>query len=114
MAVAEPSTQPFAALATPFALAFAWADAVGEMTRASMSAWSALADRYVQANQTCAELLRQATDTQRSETLALGDSADQLLQSELRALEGGTDRLVNAAEDILAGMRPGPLPPLPE
>lgn len=114
MADAEPITQPSVALATPFALAFAWADAVGEMTRASMGAWSALASRYVQANEACAALLRQTIDLERAETLAVGDSADRLLRSELRALEGGADRLVSAAEDTLAGMAPGPLPSLPD
>ena len=109
-----PPTDRFDALAIPLSFASAWTDAVGEMTRASLSAWSALARRYGQANQAYAALLCRAIDLEGLETLALANGADRLLQDELHVLEDGTEHLVYAAEEILAKRAEGPLIPLPE
>lgn len=109
-----PRIDPFDALAIPLSFARAWTKSMGEMTRASISAWSALARSYGQASEACAALLGQAIDLEGAETLALTDSADRLLQNELHALEVGTEHLVYVAEDTLTDIAGGPLVPLPE
>ena len=112
--MAEPSSAPFDALALPMAFAVAWTDAAQQMTRASLLAWSRMATTCEQAGQAWAALARQAIDLEGFGTRALTDGAGQLLQTELQALEGGAESLLNAAEDTLAQATKGRLVPLPE
>ncbi len=114
MATAPTHDRPLDALALPMAFAAAWTDAIGEMTRASLLAWSRMARGYEQAGEAYAALLRQAIDLEGFGASALGDSAGELLQTELSALEGGAETLLNAAEDTLAETTRGRLVPLPE
>ncbi|HXQ11574.1 MAG TPA: hypothetical protein VN805_11330 [Caulobacteraceae bacterium] len=107
-------TDRFDPLAMPLTLAFAWTEAIGEMTRASISIWSAIIRSYGSVNEVYAALFCRAIDLEAVETLALTNSEDRLLQNELRVLEGGTEHLLYGAERTLAEMAGGPLIPLPE
>jgi hypothetical protein len=115
MATARPPpTEEINALAAPFNFASAWTEAVGEMTRASISTWSAIARSYGQAGEAYASLLRQAIGLEEFEALSLTKSAEQLLENELHALEEGSEQLLFAPEDALSQAAGSRLVPLPE
>ena len=101
-------------LAIPMTYAAAWTDAVGEIMRASLSTWSAIAETCGQANEAYAAFLGRAINLEAAEALALTNGADRLLQDEVRALEDTAEHLAYAAEETLGDITEAPLIPLPD
>ena len=115
MATPEPlSSDRLDPFALPLSLASAWAGAVGEMTQASLRAWSDLAETCGQASAAYAALLGGAINLEGVEARGLADKADRLLRDELHGLEEGTEHLVHAAEEILVDLAGRRLVPLPD
>jgi hypothetical protein len=115
MTIAEhPSAARFDVTAPPLVYAAAWAEAVEEAMRLSISTWSSIAKACWQANQAYAEILGRAINLEGLETLPLADTAEQVLRGELHALEDGVQHLAFSAEEVLADLAGAPLIALPD
>jgi len=102
---------PFAAAS---AFAVAWTEAAAEVARASLAAYSDVANIYRRAGEAYASMFRQAFDMERATAQALTAGADELLRNELWLAEHGTADAVEIAEQGLARLAPEGLIPLPD